>query len=502
MRRATETAGVLLTACAAFAGAPGPKDYFKPEISYSDGAETFAGPARGYAAGGWTVFKPEGLPDWHGAKAYNSSLWELSRFSGGREQGGKRPPPERVGGADIPLTAAMKADVKRYLEETRQNGGALIVRIGYTWSDKQGCEPSDFDVVLGHVRDLAKIMTDFDDVVVGVEAGVAGPWGEMHSSDYCRPEYMNSVLRTYCDNLSSNISILVRAPSYISKMAGTDTPGTLAMLPFSDARLKRLGMYNDGYLGTWWDYGTWAGDFTRERGIKMLQTFDDHPYGGELAYVKMDWLEGNREKCAEILDVAKWNIVKEWYETHLNYLRNIGSPKHPLCEFIAREKFGVDKFRFDGMPDLHEYDGLDLHKFMYDHMGWRFVVRDARLPRRLAPGKAALVAMEVENTGFGRLLLPSRMEVVLVAADGAAHAIPASGGLSSMPGGGKKRLAVKFAVPKGLKGGRYGLFVRVSSPLRDEKPGRTPRRPIRFANAGMWDDGLKANSFGEVEVRP
>ncbi|MBQ3343048.1 MAG: DUF4874 domain-containing protein [Kiritimatiellae bacterium] len=501
MKRTIGTAGVLLTACATLTGAPDPKDYFKPEISYSDGAETFAGPARGWAAGGWTVFKPEGLPDWHGAKAYNSSLWELSRFSGGREQGGKRPPPERVDDADIPLTAAMKADVRRYLEETRRNGGSLIVRIGYTWSDKQGCEPSDFDVVLGHVRDLAKIMADFDDVVVGVEAGVAGPWGEMHSSDYCRPEYMNRVLKTYCSNLGRKTSLLVRTANYIAAYAGTKSDGLLAMLPFGDVDLCRFGMYNDGYLGTWWDYGTWAGEWKREKGCRLLQALGDHPYGGELAYVNMDWLEGNRERCGDLFDVEKWNIVKDWYETHLNYLRNVGDRKHPLCAFIADKEFRADHFRFDGMPDLHEYDGLDLHKFMYDHMGWRFVVRDARLPRRLAPGKAALVAMDVENTGFGRLLLPSRMEVVLVAADGAAHAIPASGGLSSMPGGGKTRLAVKFAVPKGLKRGRYGLFVRASAPLRDEKPGGTPRRPIRFANAGMWDDGLKANSFGEVEVR-
>ena len=503
MKRTIGTAGVLLTACATLTGAPDPKDYFKPEISYSDGAETFAGPARGWAAGGWTVFKPEGLPDWHGAKAYNSSLWELSRFSGGREQGGKRPPPERVGDADIPLTAAMKADVRRYLEETRRNGGSLIVRIGYTWSDKQGCEPSDFDVVLGHVRDLAKIMSDFDDVVVGVEAGVAGPWGEMHSSDYCRPEYMNRVLSTYCDNLSSNISILVRAPGYISKMAGTDTPGTLAMLPFSDARLKRLGMYNDGYLGTWWDYGTWAGDFTRERGIKMLQTFGGHPYGGELAYVKMDWLEDNREKCAEILDVAKWNIVKEWYETHLNYLRNIGSLKHPLCEFISRERFGVDKFRFDGMPDLHEYDGLDLHKFMYDHMGWRFVARDARLPKVLRQGKDAIAVIDVENTGFGRLLLPVRADVLLVSGGKTAvvQAEMRKGGFASLAGGERRRMAICFTVPRGQPSGTYDFYLRVSAPLKDETPGGAPRRPIRLANAGMWNDGLKANSFGEVEVR-
>ena len=484
-------------------GALDPKDYFKPDISYRDGTETFEGPARGYATGGWTTFKPEGLPRWSAHSGYHSSLWELSRFSGGREQSGSRPDPERIGEADLPLTGAMKADVRRFLDDARSKGSSLIVRLGYTWSEQRGCEPNNFGIVLGHVRDLSKIMSGYDDVIVGVEAGIAGPWGEMHSSDYCRPEYMNSILKTYCDNLSSNISILVRAPSYISKMAGTDTLGTLAMLPFSDSRLKRLGMYNDGYLGTWWDYGTWAGDFTRERGVKMLKTFCDHPYGGELAYVKMDWLEGNRERCAELLDTTKWNIVKEWYETHLNYLRNVGNMSHPLCEFIAREKFCVDKFRFDGMPALEEYDELDLHKFMYDHMGWRFVARDARLTKLMRTGKGAVAVVDIENTGFGRLLLPSRAEVLLVAG-GKTVAVPAEmpkGGFAALAGGERRRMAVHFTVPKGLAYGTYDFYLRVSAPLKDEMPGGTPRRPIRLANAGMWNDALNANSFGKVEVR-
>ena len=197
-----------------------------------------------------------------------------------------------------------KADVKRFLDDARAKGSSLIVRLGYTWSEQKGCEPNNFGIVLGHVRDLSKIMSDYDDVVVGVEAGIAGPWGEMHSSDYCRPEYMNPVLKTYCDNLSSNISILVRTASYIAAYAGTKSDGLLAMLPFQDGHMKRFGMYNDGYLGTWRDYGTWAGEWRREKGCQLLKALDDHPYGGELAYVKMDWLEGNRERCAELLDAA------------------------------------------------------------------------------------------------------------------------------------------------------------------------------------------------------
>ena len=484
--------------------APNPDGYFKPDIRYVDGTDTFPGPARGYAPGGWTVFKPEGLPKWKGAKAYNSSLWELGQFSGGRVQGKHAVPTNRVGGADIPLTDAMKADVRRYLDETRRNGGSLIVRVGYTWSDSQGCEPSDFDVILGHVRDLSKIMSDYDDVIVGVEAGIAGPWAEMHSSDYCRPGYMNRILKAYCENLSPEISLLTRTAYYIDAYAGTNDVGILDMLPFQDRDLRRFGMYNDGYLGTWWDYGTWSGKWKRELGCRLLDSIGrDNPYGGELAYVSRDWLDKNREKCADLFNIEKWNIVKDWYGAHLNYLRNAGDRKHPLCAFIADRTFDSAKFRFDGMPDLREYDGLDLHKFMLDHMGWRFVVRDARLPKTVRPGRKAMVALEIENTGFGRLLLPSRADVLLVSGEDrvCVSADTSRYDLSSLAGAEKRRMAVSFAVPKDAKPGEYAVLLRFSAPLKDEQPGGVPRRPIRFANAGMWNGELGANSIGKVRVR-
>ncbi len=493
-------------ALAALSAAAG-GDHFRPDIDYNDGAETFTGPARGWAEGGWTTFRPEGLADWHGAAGYRSSLWELSRFSGGRNQDGARPPAGRIGGADIPLTTEMKRDVRRFLAETRQKGGSLIVRLGYTLSAEKGCEPADFDIITGHVKELSRIMAEFPDVIVGVEAGVAGPWGEMHSSDYCAPQYMNSILETYCENLPDGISVLVRAPKFVSAFAGTDTAGILAKLPFDagrDGHLARIGMFNDGYLGTWRDYGTWAGDFTRERGLKMLKTFENHPYGGELAYVKMAWLEANSEQCADLLDPAKWNIVKDWYDCHLNYLRNAGVAKHPLCAFIRARRFSIAAYRFEGMPDLHEYDGLDLHKFMYDHMGYRFVARDARLPKAAWRGKTALAAVDVENTGFGRLLLKSREEVVLARAGEAplvAQTSVQKGGFGALAGGERRRLLFKFAVPEGAAPGEWGLYVRVSAPLLDEKPGETPRRPVRLANAGMWDEGLKANRLGKIVLR-
>ena len=453
--------------------------YVRPAISFEDGTETITeNPARGVAGGGWVEFKPEGLPTWHGQGGFHSSLWELSRFSGGREEQGKRPNPERVGGKDIPISEAMKADARRFLGETRERGGALIVRLGYTWSDQAGCEPSDFEILLGHVRDLSRILAQYDDVVVAVEAGVAGPWGEMHTSEYCKPEYMNRILKTYLDNLGPRIPVLVRAPGYFCKFAGTDTAGLLARLPFEDKYLKRLGMYNDGYLGTWRDYGTWAGDFTRERGCRLLKACDRIPYGGELAYVGKDWIAGNREKCRDLFDPEKWNIVRDWYDVQLTYLRNLAEEGHTLAEFLKNELvFDSRKWAYDGIPDLHEYDGQNMNKFVADHMGYRFVVRDARLPEKVKAGGRVLIALDLENTGFGRLLLPVRPEVVLAQGD-EVRTLPADFDFD-LRGGERRRVALEFEMPRDLFG-KVDVFVR----------------PIRFANAGMWTE--RGNRLGPV----
>lgn len=438
-------------------------------ISYTDGKETISeNPARGCAGGGWITFMPEGLPNWHGSSGYHSSLWELSRFSGGREQGGKRPVAERVGGKDIELTDAMKADARRFLEETRAKGGTLIVRLGYTWSEQQGCEPSDFELVLRHIAELSDIMADFPDVVVAVEAGIAGPWGEMHSSDYCKAEYMNRVLRTYLEHLPASIGVLVRSPDYYRKLL--DLPSAdevMEKLPFADPDMQRIGMYNDGYLGTWWDYGTWAGKFTRERGMKLLACCETLPYGGEMAYIDRAWLDKNRD----LFDLEKWNIVQEWYTTHLNYLRNIGEGGHTLAEFLKNDLvFDSKKYAFEGMPDLHEYDGENMNKFVRDHMGYRFVVR-----------KIKGSTVEIENTGFGILIPRTKTSMLLIRDGKVLEEVPVDFDWRQVKSG--RTTACKFSAKfKVHPKGDFQIGIKILAPS-----------PVRFANPGVWNAELGAN---------
>ena len=470
----------------------------KADIDYVDGAEALAdNPARGAAPRGpWVVFQPEGLPDWHGESGFHSSLWELSRFSGGRMQDGKWPAPERVGEADIPLTDAMKADVRRFLDETRALGGTLIVRLGYTWTNEKGCEPQHFDLILEHIRDLSQIMAGYDDVIVGIEAGIVGPWGEMHSSDYAAPEYICPILKTYLDNLPATISLLVRAPRYFCMMTGKDAEDILQMLPFQDEYLSRLGMFNDGYIGTKEDYGTWTADFTREQGCRLLSAFHAHPYGGEMAFVDRQWLDEH----AEIFHPEEWNLVQEMYRTHLSYLRNIHAKRHTIAQFLDNELFfDTLTYKFPDMPELSEYQGKSIGEFVLHHMGYRFVVRDLLAPKVLHRGKKATFRFTIENTGFGMLPLPTQAEMLFCSAD-EQKSVPVELPLC-LKGGERQKIEVDILVPELPANDSCPVYLRIWAPTYGEAQPIPPTRLIRFANKGMWNDTLQANSLGQYRIK-
>ena len=74
------------------------------------------------------------------------------------------------------------------------------------------------------------------------------------------------------------------------------------------------------------------------------------------------------------------------------------------------------------------------------------------------------------------------------------------GDFSSLEGGKRENIVMEFAASKELKPGTYDFLLRVSAPLKDEKPGEIPRRPVRLANEGMWNEALKANRLGQVRV--
>ena len=133
------------------------------------------------------------------------------------------------------------------------------------------------------------------------------------------------------------------------------------------------------------------------------------------------------------------------------------------------------------MPDLSEWYGRNLRDFIRAHMGYRFVVRDAKFGSY--PG-FAYIGLTIENTGFGQLLQDDDVEVVFSGERGVFAVRPRGGiPLCDIGGGERRAMQIELDYPKSMPAGDYDVLLRVSS----------ARHPIQFANEDCWNETLKAN---------
>ena len=455
MRGTLVTLGLALCAAVSIADAR-----FRDGCSQLDG-----NPARGAAPGGWHKLRKSGNEAGF-PTGFCSWLWEIGEFSGGNEYKGN-PPPGCIGGEDMPLTDDALAAISNTLANARAAGAMMVVRFGYTSGSETGAEPSDFAVLLGHIAQVGPILGAFPDVVHAVECGMIGPWGEMHSNNYREPHHIRAITDAWMETLHRQTALLVRYPKWILDYANQDVDvfmrevaaGTYYKIQPAQ---RRLGMFNDGYLGTDADYGTWRKSerwMVREQGVAYLEARRNVPYGGELAHISEE-----EAFAVPLFDLGSYNIVYEFYRTHLSYLRNIDTKRHNLADRIGRLTL-THAYDFEGMPDLSEWYGRDLRSFMRAHMGYRFVIRGAKRAR-------GAVEVTVENTGFGHLLVKNCAELTA----GALKAEVPMDLRTLRPG--KSRTFV-LPLPRGVDGGtEVCLRIFADTPAR---------QPILFANDALYD---------------
>ena len=384
-----------------------------------DGAQTFDNPGCGLAGGTWANLEPGMATNGVNLCKNNANctkLWSMHKFSKGyvyKDYDYYTNHIERfVGGADIPLDANALLSVSNSLLKCRRNGGTCIPRFAYTWDGWGGAEPDDFQTILTHIAQLSAVLSQFRDVVPAVECGIIGAYGEMHTSRYTGREYQNRVVGAWLESLPNDMALLVRSPQVWMNYLGTTTSAFIGggMDSMDQTLRSRMGFYNDGYLGTDYDYGTWGGGggtttWSRDEGRAFLKG-QAVPYGGEFAGVSTSYFDEN----VHLLDPSRFNIVAEWYDTHLSYLRTIRAYNMTVVQKLTNTFFSSSAWAFEGMPGLSEYDGVDLRKFCEDHMGYRYVVRGVSFEGRTG---GARLDVEIENTGFGQLLFDDLIEVVL-----------------------------------------------------------------------------------------
>jgi len=287
-------------------------------------------------------------------------------------------------------------------DNIRENKGFVIVRICYDpWYNGRSNVTPEHEWVLKHVKQLAPVLSKNTDVIVALEMGMHGAYGEMHSDTNITYDHVAEAVNLMLRNTPPELKILTRTGNYSAKVLGFDNWGVDFNIDgekFAEiAKAKgdtmfRVGMFNDGYLGTQYDYGTWGADcktsICREEGVAWLEKYGiNTPYGGEALTTANGY---------QVINTPEF-LAYEGFRTHTSYL-NI-QWNNNLIDSWKKTPFKQKDFDYD--PS--RVDSLTGFKYINDHLGYRFVLREAWMSDTVGSDRILRAKVRIQNVGFGNL---------------------------------------------------------------------------------------------------
>lgn len=377
----------------------------KQDIDSTDAMATLENFDRGFYTPQVLHLKPSGGKPIE--KPYGKLLHlraEISEFSSNAwlsidTTGGKR---DTVRGVSQDLTEDALNVLQQTFDNIRDFGGRVIVRICYDpWYNGRSNVTPAHEWVLKHVKQLAPVLSKNTDVIVALEMGMHGAYGEMHSDTSITYERVAEAVNLMLRNTPPELKILTRTGNYSAKVLGFDNWGVdfhidgekfAEIAKAKGDTMYRVGMFNDGYLGTQYDYGTWGADcktsICREEGVAWLEKYSiNTPYGGEALTTASGY---------QVINTPEF-LAYEGFRTHTSYL-NI-QWNNNLIDSWKKSPFKQKDFDYDPA----RVDSLTGFKYVNDHLGYRFVLRESWLSDTVGSDGILRAKLRIQNVGFGNL---------------------------------------------------------------------------------------------------
>lgn len=366
--------------------------------------------------------------------------------------------------------------VGRMLSHISEAGMKAIVRFVYDWDGLgEKLEPDRLETVLRHMEQLGPVLNENRGSIYLLQGIFVGSYGEMNGSKFLSSENVDTLLKQLLSVTDNSLLLSVRTPAYWRGFARSIEP----VEHFTQLPYARIGLYNDGLCSSDTDIGTYSEELRgvntamQKWGREAEMRFQSRlchfvPNGGETAMVS----EFNE------LD----NVIEEFPRLHISYLHRGYSE-----EVINRWRTAVY-----GRREEDPYTGIDGYKYIGDHLGYRFVLREVRVPRKAYPFEAVKIHMKLENTGFAGLYQEKQVELIAVGAK-EDERVTASLELDARTWRAGEVSSFSVVLPFGrAPEDTYELYLRIS-----DRSGSS----IRMANNGIYNESLQANKLGQITIQ-
>jgi hypothetical protein len=343
----------------------------------------------------------------------------------------------------------------------REAGLKAIVRFKYTDDASPPYGDASPERVLSHIEQLKPLLQENADLILTLQAGFIGAWGEWYYTDHWgdwgtwsdedetnRKHLVDALL----DALPPERSVQLRTPHYRMTLYG-DEHGCM-----DGSDQSRIGHHNDCFLASDSDFGTymnpafeypWLNEDTRCTSM-----------GGETCAVS-----GERSQCE--------TAIEELTLFHWTYLN---TDYHPLV--------------------LADWESGGCMEEIQRQLGYRFVLEEATLTSRSAPGTTLNVSITLHNDGYAAPVNPRDLFLVLTSEESTDRwQIKLMDSPTSwLTEEGPVILSTTVGLPEDMPTGAYTWHLHLPDPF--DRLHKNPFYAIRFANKNIWDEITGFNGLG------
>lgn len=353
-------------------------------------------------------------------------------------------------------------------DRIRQEGFKVMLRFMYNYDSSGNDAP--LDKVLNHISQLKSVLQDNADVIVSMQAGFIGAWGEWHSSQNGLDSFSNkqTILNAILGALPSSRMVQIRYPKdSISFYSQALTSGQA----FSGSYQARVGSHIDCFLNPDLDGGSWDG--VGQYSTNQLQTYIQQ----SSQYVPM-----SGETCESFWDSDRGacpTAISEMQKYHWDMFNNVyydpSSGNWPAGDNPRWVSGGC----------------MDTIK---RKLGYRFQLTQSQMSGQVKPGGEFYLSFTVNNVGWGKLFNPRKLEVILRhKSSGKVYRLTTSADPRTWLSGSTTTVTVSGGVPASAPTGDYDVLLNLPDPS-----GRlygNPAFAIRLANQNVWESSTGFNSL-------
>ncbi|WP_432841196.1 DUF4832 domain-containing protein [Dactylosporangium sp. CA-092794] len=375
------------------------------------------------------------------------------------------------------LPQALLDNLGTGLAAVRAQGMKIVLRFAYVWDGYSAVTEPQME---RHIDQLAPVLAANADVIMHLEAGFFGAWGEWHespytaSSDESQAPVRYRLVKKLLSSTPASIPVAIRYPIFNYEFAQRTTPPPGCTLPdnclLTTQDFDRLGFHDDCFLADSADMGTydqnsWLGWF--DVSVKKQWVYDMATSSG-----------GNKIVGGETCNSSGANDtagVNAQYELSHQHWTEINEDYAPV---------NIDIWKQAGLAASGTDPAETLFTRIKRKLGYRLRLVDATYTAQATAGAPFTFAAHLANDGYAGIIKPR--PVYLVFDDGThRYNVPLAGIDARTWRPGAVTVPAQTVTLPAMAAGTYRLALWL--PDQAEGLRANPAYSVRLANTGTWD---------------